>query len=76
LAEINAVYAYGHWLPATGNILLYLKKDSVKPVLQYGSQIIFNKLLQPIQNNKNPAAFNYNRYCPFSGYNGTGFSFS
>src|SRR5882672_3902854 len=65
LAEINAVYIHGHWLSTTGNILLYLKKDSVKPVLQYGSQIIFNKSLQPIQNSKNPAAFNYNGYCLF-----------
>ncbi|HEX5152016.1 MAG TPA: ComEC/Rec2 family competence protein [Parafilimonas sp.] len=65
LAEINAVYAYEHWLPATGNILLYFKKDSFKPVLQYGSQILFNKSLQPIQNSRNPAAFDYNRYCLF-----------
>jgi competence protein ComEC len=65
LAEINAAHTHKRWLTATGNILVYFKKDSVKPVLQYGSQIILNKSLEPIQNSRNPAAFDYNRYCLF-----------
>lgn len=65
VAEINAVYKDKHWLSATGNVLLYFKKDSVKPTLQYGAQIVFNKPLQQIQNSGNPAALDYKRYCLF-----------
>ena len=48
-----------------GTILLYLKEDSSLPQLSYGSQIIFNKPLQPIKNSGNPGAFDYRRYCAF-----------
>ena len=64
LAEINAVYN-NSWIPAKGKVLLYFKKDSLKPRLHYGSEIISNKPLQAIQNSGNPAAFNYVRYCLF-----------
>ncbi len=36
-------------------------------MLGYGSQIIFNKALQPIKNSGNPGAFNYERYAAFQG---------
>ncbi|MEO8712847.1 MAG: ComEC/Rec2 family competence protein, partial [Parafilimonas sp.] len=65
IAEVIAVYKNKSWVFTEGNILLYFKKDSVKPSLQYGSQIVFNKPLQQIQNNGNPAALDYNRYCLF-----------
>ena len=54
-------------------MLLYFRKDSIRPALKYGSQIIFNKPLQPIQNSGNPAAFNYNRYCLFQNITGQAF---
>lgn len=49
----------------TGNILLYFQKDSVKPALTYGSQIVIDKPLQPIRNSGNPACFDYEQYCAF-----------
>lgn len=64
LAEINAVYN-NSWIPAKGKVLLYFKKDSLKPRLHYGSEIISSKPLQAIRNSGNPAAFNYGRYCLF-----------
>ena len=73
LASINAVYENNTWANATGNVLLYFKKDSVKPVLHYGSQLIFNKPIQQIQNSGNPVAFNYNRYCLFQNITGQTF---
>ena len=73
LAEVNAVYKNKSWLSVKGNVLVYFKKDSVKPSLQYGSQIVFNKPLQQIQNNGNPAALDYNRYCLFQGITGQAF---
>lgn len=50
---------------ATGNIIVYLQKDSVKPALTYGSQIVIDKPLQPIRNSGNPACFDYEQYCAF-----------
>ncbi len=44
---------------AYGNIIVYIKKDSVIPELQYGSTIVITKPLQTIKNNGNPGAFNY-----------------
>lgn len=48
-----------------GNVLLYFKKDSSKPLLHYGSRIIFHKPLIQITNSGNPSAFNYKRFCAF-----------
>lgn len=65
LASVTAVYDNNKWHAAKGNILLYFKKDNTVPLLNYGSQIIFKKPLQPIQNSGNPAALDYKRYCLF-----------
>jgi competence protein ComEC len=46
-----------------GNIIIYLQKDSIKPLLTYGSQIVIDKPLQPIRNSGNPACFDYEEYC-------------
>lgn len=48
-----------------GNVLLYFQKDSSLSNLHYGSQLVFKKILQPIQNSGNPGSFNYQRYCDF-----------
>lgn len=48
-----------------GNIILYFQKDSSILKLDYGSQIIISKNLQPIKNSNNPGTFNYERYAAF-----------
>ena len=48
-----------------GNIIIYFKKDSSSKLLQYGSQIVFNKPLQEIKNAGNPGSFDYKQYCLF-----------
>jgi len=65
LAKVETVMLNDHWKPVTGNLLVYFKKDSTAPPLQYGSQIILNKPLQPITNSGNPGGFDYKRYCAF-----------
>ena len=65
VASANAVYINGKWQSTTGNVLLYFKKDSTTPTLQYGSQIVFVKTLNTIANAGNPGGFNYARYCMF-----------
>ncbi len=50
---------------ANGTVLLYFKKDELKPLLHYGSRIIIHKPLQAIINSGNPGAFDYKQYCAF-----------
>ncbi len=50
-----------------GKIIIYFKKDSLLPALEYGSQIIFKKPLQEIKNSGNPGGFDYKRYSLFHG---------
>jgi competence protein ComEC len=65
LAAVEAIQINGEWKAVKGNILLYFKKDSSKPNLNYGYQLIFTKALQPINNSGNPGAFDYQRFCAF-----------
>lgn len=51
--------------PVKGNIVLYFQKASSILNLDYGSQIIITKNLQPIKNSNNPGTFNYERYAAF-----------
>lgn len=53
--------------PVKGKLILYFKKDSTLPPLQYGSQIIFQKPLQEIKNAGNPGSFDYKTYSLFQG---------
>ncbi len=50
---------------ATGDVLLYLAKDSNSKIPQYGDKIIFGNNLQQIKNSGNPGAFDYARYSAF-----------
>jgi competence protein ComEC len=65
LAKVESVLVSGQWLMAKGNVLVYFKKDSVTLSLQYGSQLIIQKKLQPVINSGNPGGFDYKRYCAF-----------
>ena len=65
LAKAESVLVNGQWVMVKGNILLYFKKDSIPPALQYGSQIIIQKIVQPITNSGNPGGFDYKEYCAF-----------
>jgi len=67
LATVKAVYSNkNEWKVASGNVLLYFKKDSnyIKQ-LQYGSTIVIHANLSPITNAGNPGGFNYKAYCAF-----------
>lgn len=48
-----------------GDMLVYFQKDSLRPQIEYGSQILITKQLVPIANSGNPGGFNYKRYCAF-----------
>lgn len=65
LAKANAVLKNGIWQPVDGDVLLYFKKDSTQPQLNYGNQLVIVSNLAPIINAGNPGGFNYARYSAF-----------
>jgi len=70
MATITAIYQNNKWQTACGNVLVYFKKDTVTPLLQYGDELIFNTPVQPVKNSGNPAAFDYKKYCLFQNITG------
>lgn len=73
LTSVEGVYLNNKWQNASSNVLLYFKKDSTIPELQYGSQIIVHKNLNSIINSGNPGGFNYAEYCSFQHIHFQGF---
>lgn len=69
--KVNASLVYlfkdGKKTNASGNVIIYLKKDSINSVLQAGDQILFSRELQEIRNAGNPGGFDYKRYALFNG---------
>ena len=53
--------------PASGQLIIYFKKDASLKRLGYGSQIVFKKPLQEIKNAGNPGSFDYKQYSLFQG---------
>ncbi len=49
----------------SGNVILYFKKQSLSPLLQAGSLLLFRKPMQEIRNSGNPGSFDYKRYSLF-----------
>jgi competence protein ComEC len=66
-ARIIALLRNDSLIPVAGTIIIYFKKDSTLPELEYGSQLIFKKNIQGITNSGNPGGFDYKRYCLFQG---------
>lgn len=66
-ATVQSLVVQDSVIPAEGTILLYFQKDSSRPQLQYGNQILFTQPLQPIRNTGNPGAFDYKKYCELQG---------
>jgi competence protein ComEC len=67
VARIESVINEGAMTGVEGKILLYFRKDSLKPAIGYGSQVLINIPLQPVTNSGNPGGFDYKRYCAFQG---------
>ena len=66
-ARVQFVKQNGQWVPVKGTVIVYFKKDSLQPALEYGSRIIFKKSLEEIANAGNPGGFDYKRYALFQG---------
>jgi competence protein ComEC len=67
LAEFISVNHNGKAKTVAGKLMLYIRKDSTAPALQYGSVIITDKQIPLIKNAGNPGGFDYERYAMFNG---------
>lgn len=69
--KVNASLVYllkeGKKMNASGNMIIYLKKDSLNSTLQAGDRILFGREPQEIRNAGNPGGFDYKRYALFNG---------
>lgn len=67
-AAVQYCLREGEALAVSGNIILYFKKDSSSvQQLNYGTQLLFARSIQPIKNAGNPGSFNYEQYAAFQG---------
>lgn len=55
------------YIPASGKIIVYFKKDTLLPPPSYGTTLLFKKPLQSIRSPGNPGSFDYRRYTLFHG---------
>ena len=67
LAEISTVYHQQKARKVKGKAMIYFRKDSIAPALQYGDVILVRSNLQEIKNAGNPGGFDYKRYALFNG---------
>jgi competence protein ComEC len=65
IADFESLIKNGTAKKVKGKLLVYFQKDSLKPFLDYGSQVLIKIPLQPILNSGNPGGFNYKRFCAF-----------
>ncbi|MFO7873410.1 MAG: ComEC/Rec2 family competence protein [Bacteroidales bacterium] len=49
-------------IPVTGNLMLYLEKDTLAGELEYGDRMLIENRYSEVEPPGNPAAFNYKRY--------------
>ena len=67
VASVELIQNNNQRLKTSGNVLVYIRKDSTPSYMGYGSQIVTNATLTPITNAGNPGGFDYARYCLFQG---------
>ncbi|MGN6800560.1 MAG: ComEC/Rec2 family competence protein [Ginsengibacter sp.] len=65
VAIVNKVLKNDSLHRTQGKILLYFQKSERSQNLKYGDRVVVNKVLSPIFNSGNPAAFDYQQYCAF-----------
>lgn len=67
LAEFIFIVKNKKIKPVKGKLMLYFRKDSLPPAVNYGSVIAVNKPIPEITNAGNPGGFDYKRYALFNG---------
>lgn len=64
ILRVYQVKVKGHWRPTKGNLLLYIRRDSITPPpkLQYGNLVLVSGTPMKVAPPKNPKQFNYQSY--------------
>ncbi len=62
ILKLRYLKTAGKWIPCTGNICVYFKKDSTVSGLEYGDRIIFMSGINEIDPPQNPHEFDYRKY--------------
>ncbi|TCJ14053.1 ComEC family competence protein [Flaviaesturariibacter flavus] len=57
--QLLSVATNNGWQPASGGVLLYLRKDSGSMPPRYGQELLIDAPLAPVRGSGNPAAFDY-----------------
>ena len=65
--KVIAVKSDEKWVNTSGKAILYLAKDSLSELLQFGDELIINSQWKSIDAPTNPAQFNYKNYLYNSG---------
>lgn len=60
--QIESYYDSAGWHQAEGRAVIYFEKDSIMPDLRYGDRIVFQGIMNEIENAENPYEFDYKRY--------------
>jgi competence protein ComEC len=72
-ARIIQAHVNGQWRPASGGVLLYLRKAGARQLPFYGQDVLVQAPLQFVRSTGNPEAFDYARWCLFQGVTHTAF---
>jgi len=64
-ASVSEMFENGRSISVIGSIIIYFKKDSLLPAMNYGSRLVIRRELQEIRNSGNPGGFDYKQYCLF-----------
>lgn len=62
ILKIDAFNTKGRWETAKEKVIVYIQKDSLSKLLQYGDLLIINTQFKKIQNKGNPYEFDYKKY--------------
>ncbi|MFO7997348.1 MAG: ComEC/Rec2 family competence protein [Bacteroidales bacterium] len=62
VAKVKGLYLGTGFIPVTGNIMVYLARDSLAASLRYGDVIILENRYDPAPGPGNPAQFDYGRF--------------
>ena len=65
IIELIAVNKNKQWEETKGKVLVYVKRDSTKPIIEIGDRLVFTPNFQEIKNAKNPNEFDYKNYMKF-----------
>ncbi len=63
--DITAIKVNRQWVSTNGRVVLYFEKDKRSLALQNGDNLLFEPVLQEIENAGNPNEFNYKQYLAY-----------